>query len=68
MRVFAQPAVSRLCFVFCEAYKVTNQSADTSLKIIPKPNTSTGGAVAMAAICRPGWPVLIKDLLPAGAV
>lgn len=52
--VFAQPAVSRLRFVFCEAYKVTNQSADTPLKIIPKPNTGAGGAVAMAAICRQG--------------
>lgn len=51
---FAQAAVSRLRFVFCEAYKVTNQSADAPLKIIPKPNTSAGGAVAMAVICRRG--------------
>lgn len=68
MLVFAQPAVSHLRFVFCEAYKVTNQSADAPLKIILKPNTGAGGAVAMAAICRRGRPVLIEDLLSAGAV
>lgn len=48
--VFAQSAVSHLRFVFCEAYKFANQSADIPLKNIPKPNTSAGGAVAMATI------------------